>query len=94
MDCETTIECYRELWKDGPYREEAVDLLIDEVNNSTILADSEKKALLIALYEIRKQQAFGESAAVKRFWSIVGQNVSMAVEIMKWVCIRGESVFG
>jgi hypothetical protein len=92
MDCETTIECYRELRNDGPYREEAIDLLIDEVNNSTILADSGKTDLLIALYEIRKQQAFGESAAVKRFWSIVCQNVSIAGEIIGWVCLRGECV--
>jgi hypothetical protein len=92
MDCETTIECYRELRDDGPYREEAIYLLIDEVNGSPILADSEKTELLIVLYEIRKQQAFGESAAVKRFWSILRQNVSIAGEIIGWLCLRGECV--
>jgi hypothetical protein len=87
MDYETTIECYRELRDDASYREEAIDLLIDEVNNSPILADSEKAELLIALDEIRKQQAFGESATVKRFWSILLRNVSFVCEIMKRRCL-------
>ena len=84
MDCETTIECYRELRDDGPYREEAINLLITEINSSPLLADWEKAKLLIALDEIRKERAFGEAPVLKRFWSMLVGNKMFACEIITW----------
>jgi hypothetical protein len=84
MDCETTIECYRELIDDGPYREEAIDLLIPEINSSPLLADSEKAELFIVLDEIRKERSFGEAPVLKRFWSILVRNEMFACEILSW----------
>ena len=87
MDYETTIECYRELRDDGPYREEAIDLLMTEINSSPMLVDLEKPELVVALEGIRKERAFGESAVVKRFWSILLRNVTFTCEIIKRRCL-------
>ena len=90
MDCETIIEGYLELRDDGLYREGAIDVLMTEIDSSLTLADSEKAELLIALDEIRKERAFGESAVVKRFRSILLRNVSFSCENFKRRCL-GES---
>jgi hypothetical protein len=71
VDFETAVEAYVELEMEGPYKEEALELLAEEICHSSIVSPEDKDLLERILQKIRQAKLYGRTGAIKEIWDIL-----------------------
>ena len=66
MDYKTVIECFIELRQNAYYKEDAVDLLTNEVMSTQDFTVSQKSEFLEILEVLREKKCFGDSEVINK----------------------------
>jgi hypothetical protein len=79
------------LRKEGPHKEDALELLAEEICHSEIISPEDKDSLEKVLQQIRQTNEYGDAESINDIWNILAKYEDFRIQ---WAEVGAEILLG